>query len=442
MSASWNGVSFSASLEPYPLILRTTFGTSHSATNERLNGLITVKVGNESGYGECAMPPKKPGIYLADYEDCVKCFEVVSQGFLKLEEKRDFEPFAKVTEQYFAKGRVVDEGNKELEVVRAMFGVVDEQEGVKEFRVCRNGLEMALLDLWGKLAHIGTAELILGDQWNVKRPTYYTVGMNSDLEEMKSSARFGLQHTPYLKLKMDKNVSFWSSWLPQLFETCHSLVKEKKDKLNSISSNPSSDPSHHPSEPFNALLNGSSFPFVWSIDANADWSPEVAFQMLPILLPYKHIISMVEQPFGAHLKEEEIKAWEAVKEVYGKEGLVIYADESVSTASDIDRLLPISHGVNIKLDKTGGVREALRAREEAVKAGLGVWIGIMVSSSLSTSMASCILPLSTLGGDLDGQLLVLPNSDQFQGGLNWDTATGLCSPPSLSHGLGLSKKQI
>lgn len=364
------------------------------------------------------MPPKKPGIYLADYNDCLTFLRLLSGSFSSVSQHLSYAPFSSVPSRFFPVVRAESSSDIRVQLVNALFGVMDSLDGAKEFRVARNAVEMALLDVLGQLLNIPTAELILGSEWRVTRPTYYTVAMNSDLNEMKASTHFGVQHTPYLKLKMDKNVSFWSTWLPELHALCTELTKHKGKA---------------------AKIGEEKTDFVWSVDANADWSPSVAREMLPLLKPYKHLISMVEQPFPAHLKEEEFEQWKQIKEEFAAAGFVIYADESVSTSADVIALKDICHGVNIKLDKTGGVREALRTWEGATKEGLGVWIGIMVSSRLSTSMASCILPISTLGGDLDGQLLVDAKSDRFTNGLNWDVNTGLCSPPEAP-GLGLLLK--
>jgi hypothetical protein len=52
-------------LEPMVLDLAQAFGTSHSKTTQRTNALVTVSIGDVSGYGESGLPPKKRGIYLA-----------------------------------------------------------------------------------------------------------------------------------------------------------------------------------------------------------------------------------------------------------------------------------------------------------------------------------------------------------------------------------------
>lgn len=385
------------------------------------------------------MPPKKANIYLADYEDCATFMDLVVADLHTMKKHVDYAPFVKVPTPFFPFLRKDTKQSTSEAVVRGLFGVMDGVEARKEFRVARNGLEMALLDIWGQIVQEPTAAIILGEVPSTPKPTYYTIGMNTDENEMKASANFGLAHTPYLKLKMDKNVEYWQNWLPKLHAYCTEVTATKDKSLwpvlapvNLGYGSPSLKHAH---------TLPPQIPFVWSIDANADWSPEVARQMLPVLLPYKHIISMVEQPFGAHIEDAALREqWRQVKVEYGVHGFAIYADESVSTCEDVDALADICHGVNIKLDKTGGVREALRTWKVATDRGLGVWIGIMVSSRLSTSMASCLLPLSTLGGDLDGQLLVDVKSDKFHKGLNWDIKTGLCSPPS-GFGLGLELKQ-
>uniref|UniRef100_A0A914VCA9 Enolase C-terminal domain-containing protein n=1 Tax=Plectus sambesii TaxID=2011161 RepID=A0A914VCA9_9BILA len=416
-SCSWKNNTVILRLEPYPLNLRTSFGTSHSATSERFNGLVTIKVNELTGYGECAMPPKKPGVYLADYNDCVSYFEAFIQHIVKTMENFDeqniirYDPFGTVPAEFFSALRNPGSDQSDnIVLLRAIFHVMDtiSESKLPESRVARNAIEMALLDLWGQTLHSPTVAIILGSDFDLHpKPGYYTIAMNSDSEEMIRSTHFGLQRTPYLKLKMDRNISFWSSWLPKLHKICSDALDDR--------------------------------PFHWSIDANADWTPRVALDMLQVLAPFRHIITMVEQPFPVHMSDEGLKEWALVKTAYEKSGFAIYADESVGTSDDVIRLISVAHGVNIKLDKAGGVREALRTFHAARAAGLDVWFGIMVCSRLSTSMAACLLPLSILGGDLDGELLVDEVSDRFTGGLDWHASTGFITPPR-GYGLGLQKK--
>eukprot|EP01027_Heterolobosea_sp_BB2_P013836 GEZU01019916.1.p1 GENE.GEZU01019916.1~~GEZU01019916.1.p1 ORF type:complete len:183 (-),score=42.23 GEZU01019916.1:54-536(-) len=75
-------------LEEYPLVLRSTFGTSHSATNFRTNALFTIKISNGmEGFGEVGLPPKKKGCYLADVNDIFTYFEVFEKHIVDLTAK-------------------------------------------------------------------------------------------------------------------------------------------------------------------------------------------------------------------------------------------------------------------------------------------------------------------------------------------------------------------
>lgn len=56
------------------------------------------------------------------------------------------------------------------------------------------------------------------------------------------------------------------------------------------------------------------------------------------------------------------------------------ADESFSTAEDVDKVVLAADAVNIKIEKTGRLINALKAIELARKAGKDVWIGLMISS--------------------------------------------------------------
>ncbi len=83
----------------------------------------------------------------------------------------------------------------------------------------------------------------------------------------------------------------------------------------------------------------------------------------------------------------------------------ICADESVHTCQDIDALIGLYDVINIKLDKTGGLSEALRLRQLARSRGLGIMVGCMVSTSLSMAPA-LLLAQDADFIDLDGPLLL------------------------------------
>ena len=83
----------------------------------------------------------------------------------------------------------------------------------------------------------------------------------------------------------------------------------------------------------------------------------------------------------------------------------IFADESCHTAADLPALVGLYQGVNIKLDKTGGLTEALALARAARAAGMGVMVGCMAGTSLSMAPAYVIAGLSDWA-DLDGPLLL------------------------------------
>lgn len=126
------------------------------------------------------------------------------------------------------------------------------------------------------------------------------------------------------------------------------------------------------------------------VDANEGWTPEVYTDLAPHLLRLG--VEMVEQPLpqGADDMLAEIAR-----------PLPVCADESAHDAASLSELVGKYDVVNLKLDKTGGLTEALRAREEARRLGFRVMVGCMVSSSLA--MAPAVLVAQGADwSDLDG----------------------------------------
>jgi len=85
--------------------------------------------------------------------------------------------------------------------------------------------------------------------------------------------------------------------------------------------------------------------------------------------------------------------------------LALLADESCHSAADVERLADRYDGVNLKLGKTGGLREALAARDTALREGLLVMVGCAVSTSLAIAPALLLTP-GAFVVDLDGPLLL------------------------------------
>lgn len=141
----------------------------------------------------------------------------------------------------------------------------------------------------------------------------------------------------------------------------------------------------------------------WRVDANGGWSVEDARTMLRWLA--ERGVEFVEQPL-ARGREDDLPA------LYRDRPLPLYADESVYVASDIPRLADRVDGVNLKLMKCGGLREALRIFHTARAHGLKVMMGCMSESSLAITAAAHLSPLAD-ALDLDSHLNLLP--DPFTG---------------------------
>jgi L-alanine-DL-glutamate epimerase-like enolase superfamily enzyme len=143
---------------------------------------------------------------------------------------------------------------------------------------------------------------------------------------------------------------------------------------------------------------------VLRVDANEGWKEkELALRKVEWLAA--NGVDIVEQPMPSHMLEET--AW--VKE---RASIPIIADESVKTSRDIPALAEAFDGINIKVDKAGGLQESLRMIWMARSLGLKIMLGCMVSSSLSITAAAHLSPLTDYP-DLDGNLLLA--RDPFEG---------------------------
>jgi len=130
------------------------------------------------------------------------------------------------------------------------------------------------------------------------------------------------------------------------------------------------------------------------IDANESWSPEHYKRVMPAFRQCG--ITLIEQPFPAAADE--------VLETLDHP-VPVCADESCHTSADLPRLKNRYEVVNVKLDKTGGLTEALRLCERARESGFKLLIGCMVGTSLSMAPAR-LLASNADYVDLDGPLLL------------------------------------
>ena len=130
------------------------------------------------------------------------------------------------------------------------------------------------------------------------------------------------------------------------------------------------------------------------VDANEGWTAEVYADLAPHLIRLG--VEMVEQPLpaGADAMLSEIAR-----------PLPVCADESCHDRASLPDLVGKYDMVNIKLDKTGGLTEALALKAEAQKMGFGIMVGCMVGTSLA--MAPAVLVAQGVAvTDLDGPLLL------------------------------------
>ena len=139
------------------------------------------------------------------------------------------------------------------------------------------------------------------------------------------------------------------------------------------------------------------------VDANAAWTPKLAVQTIERLVDYD--IEFVEQP----LPPQDVEGLRFVRE---RSPLPIIADESCLVASDIPRLAGAVDGINIKLSKCGGLREAQRMVATARAHGMLVMMGCMIETSLGISAAAHLSPLLDYA-DLDGAALLA--DDPYRG---------------------------
>ena len=135
------------------------------------------------------------------------------------------------------------------------------------------------------------------------------------------------------------------------------------------------------------------------IDANESWSPDHYRKIVPTLKELG--VELIEQPFPADADE----ALESLNHP-----IPICADESCHTTVDLPRLKNRYEVINVKLDKTGGLTEALRLCERARESGFKLLIGCMVGTSLSMAPAR-LLASTAEWVDLDGPLLLARDRD-------------------------------
>ena len=135
------------------------------------------------------------------------------------------------------------------------------------------------------------------------------------------------------------------------------------------------------------------------VDANEGWSASDYDELAPVMLELG--VSMVEQPLPQSNDDE----------LAGRDRpLPVCADESCHDVASLDALVGKYDMINIKLDKTGGLTEALALKKAAIEKGFDVMVGCMVTSSLAMAPAMLVAHEVSVA-DLDGPLLLAEDRD-------------------------------
>ena len=135
------------------------------------------------------------------------------------------------------------------------------------------------------------------------------------------------------------------------------------------------------------------------IDANEGWTPESYAALAPELIALG--VAMVEQPLPA-ANDEALRDMDRP--------LPVCADEACHDRTTLPALRGKYDMINIKLDKTGGLTEALALRDAAVELGFGIMVGCMVGTSLAMAPAVLVAQGAQII-DLDGPLLLAKDRD-------------------------------
>ena len=159
------------------------------------------------------------------------------------------------------------------------------------------------------------------------------------------------------------------------------------------------------------------------VDVNEWWTLEEALEALSELAVLG--VEYCEQPLRA-----SDDAGRTLKE---RSPIPIYVDEDCHTLADVATCSEIAHGVNIKLAKSGGIREGIRIAHAARALGMGVMLGCMLESGLGIAAGCCVAPLCD-HVDLDGNLLL--REDPWPG---VELIEGV-QMPSLEPGLGVASR--
>jgi L-alanine-DL-glutamate epimerase-like enolase superfamily enzyme len=163
------------------------------------------------------------------------------------------------------------------------------------------------------------------------------------------------------------------------------------------------------------------------VDANTGWQPDDAIALLPEL--ERLGVELIEQPFPARRLDQ-------LRWLQDRSSLPIVADESAVTIDDLDGLVGVVAGVNVKLAKCGGIGPARAMLERARELGFRRFLGCMEETSVAIAASAAVASLADWV-DLDGSLLLA--ADPFEG-LELDETCRW--RPSGAPGLGVRRRAV
>jgi L-Ala-D/L-Glu epimerase len=226
----------------------------------------------------------------------------------------------------------------------------------------RNALDCALVDLEAKQAGLRAWNLLKRTQPELC-VTAYTISLGSPEAMAKATAKAA--HRPLLKIKLGGDGD--------------------GERIAAV----------RRAAPTSELI----------VDANEAWTPTNLEQNLAACADAG--VTLVEQPLPAGQDRMLARI---------KRPIAVCADESVHDRASLDGLRERYDAVNIKLDKTGGLTEALAMADAARAQDLQIMVGCMVATSLAMAPAMLLTPIARYV-DLDGPLLLARDRD---GGLRYD----------------------
>jgi L-alanine-DL-glutamate epimerase-like enolase superfamily enzyme len=139
------------------------------------------------------------------------------------------------------------------------------------------------------------------------------------------------------------------------------------------------------------------------VDANTGWTLDDAVALLPALESLG--VELIEQPFPA-------RRLDLLRAFQDRSPLPVVADESAVAIEDLDALVGVVAGVNVKLAKCGGVGPAARMLSRARELGFRTFLGCMEETSVGIAASAAVASLADWV-DLDGNLLL--DADPFEG---------------------------